>query len=79
MRTRMSVRWSDQPPYLQQIFNSVWLELQQEGKASPGNTALRRMVAVRVWAFAKAELLDPDNVKHAVLRGFKSLCVFLFA
>jgi hypothetical protein len=70
MRTRMSARWSNQPPYFRQIFNSVWLQLQQEGKADAGDAAMRKVVAARIWAFAKAEVLDPDNIKQAVLRSF---------
>jgi TfoX/Sxy family transcriptional regulator of competence genes len=69
MPTRLSPRWFNQPKYLRQIFNSVWLQLQQEGKADPRDAAMRKEVAMRVWAFGKPEVLDPDNIKHAVLRS----------
>jgi hypothetical protein len=67
MPTRLLPRWFNQPKYLRQIFNSVWLQLLRDGKADP--KAMRKQVA-SVWAFGKPDVLDPDNIKHAVLRSF---------
>jgi hypothetical protein len=72
MRARISTRWLQQIPHFQQIFDSVWSQLQREGKANPQDAAMRKEVAIRVWAFAKAELLDADAIKQAVLRSFRS-------
>jgi hypothetical protein len=57
---------------LQQIFDSVWFQLEQIGRVHADDDGMRQWVSARVFECAKGrDILDFDAIKTAVL---KSLC-----
>lgn len=71
MRTQFDVCGPDQLKVLQQIFDSVWFQMQQDpGFLFFDEEKLREKVSRRVIEFAKGDVLDMDGIKQKVIASF---------
>jgi hypothetical protein len=73
MRTSLRVCGPDQLRVLQQIFNSIWKELEEDGKAAPGDKALRDWVAAKIISCADPDVLDVEWMKWVVRNSMEPL------
>jgi hypothetical protein len=74
MRTGMNVCGPDQLKVLQQIFDSVWLQMKQDPNFHVDEEEeLRLEVSQRVMACAERDLLDFNEIKSRVLQSFTAL------
>jgi hypothetical protein len=72
MRTGMDVCGPDQLKVLQQIFDSVWLQMKQDSNFQLAEEEeLRREVSQRVIAFAGQDLFDLNGIKSRVLKSME--------
>jgi hypothetical protein len=55
---------------LQQVFDSIWQELQREGRAGPDDETLRQWVAAQVFASANRDVMDVEWVRWVVFNSF---------
>jgi hypothetical protein len=68
MRTRNDVCGPDELKVLQQIFDSIWLQLEHDGRVRSDDQGVRLGIAARVIACAKdRDLLDFEAISSAVL------------
>jgi hypothetical protein len=70
MRGGTDVWGPDQLKILQQIFDSVWIQIREEPQfKSVEEEMLRRHVSRRVMAYAEADVLDVNAIRGRVLRS----------
>jgi hypothetical protein len=67
MRTGIDVCGPDTLKVLQQIFDSVWFQMQQEGLVDPADESMREQISRLVIHNADGDVLDVDGIKRAVL------------
>lgn len=72
MRTNLNVCGPDQLRVLQQVFNAVWKELEDDGRAAPGDRALKDWVAAKIMSCADGDVLDVEWVKWVVRNSIAS-------
>lgn len=72
MRTNLQVCGPDQLRVLQQIFNTIWKELENGGRAAPGDKVLKDWVAAKVISCADGDVLDLEWVKWVVQNSIES-------
>jgi hypothetical protein len=67
---RVGVYGPDDLKTLQQIFDSVWLQLERIGRVHTDDEHVRLWISSRVLACAKErDVLDFDSIKRAVLNS----------
>ncbi len=68
MGTRVGVYGPDEISALQQIFDSIWLQLEKMGKVHNEDEGVRQWISSRVLACAKdRDTFDFDSIRSAVL------------
>ena len=73
MRSQLEACGPDDLKVLEQILDSVWLELQKKGLVAPHDAVNRQLVAANVFSCAKDDGLDLEKIKRSVLeRWMKS-------
>lgn len=73
MRTTIDVCGPDKLKVLQQIFDSVWLQMKQDPTLPcADDDTLREQVSRRVMEFANRDVLDVNGIKRKVLNSFKA-------
>jgi hypothetical protein len=67
MRTGIGVCGPDALKVLQQIFDSVWFQMEQEGLVDPADQSMREQISRLVIDNVDGDVLDVDGIKRAVL------------
>lgn len=72
MRTGSQVCGPDELKVLQQIFDSVWLDLVKDGKVHENDEVARRRVSAQMFKFVDGDIMDVEAIKSAVLKSLQS-------
>jgi hypothetical protein len=71
MQTQVKVCGPDDLKLLQQVFDAVWLELQNRQSVRSGDDALRQLLSKRVMALAHRCSASSDALRQEVLKSFE--------
>jgi hypothetical protein len=72
MQTQVKVCGPDELKLLQQVFDAVWLELQNRQSVRSGDEALRQLLSRRVMALAHRHAASSDDLRQEVLKSFET-------
>jgi hypothetical protein len=67
MRAGVDVCGPDTLKVLQQIFDSIWFQMKQEGLVDPADIRMREQISRLVIENVDGDVLDVDGIKRAVL------------
>ena len=67
MGSRLEVCGPDDLKVLQQILDSVWLQLQQKGMVRPDDAVSRQRVAASIMSCVGGDVLDVERIKQSVI------------
>ena len=71
MAARKPLYTPDQLKVLQQVFRSVWAELEDAGRVKRDDENMRRYVSGLVMAHATPDYLNVEGIKEQVRRSLK--------